>query len=494
MATEARRRRTKQQSLPIIHFYEEFVKTTSTRNGTKALADHDTGLATRDVLARRRRSRAMSTDATDGRGRSSPDILTTESITITNGPISGPVSPLTPNKPRSRRPTRIPSLQKTSAKGTQSQTGKTPPTKRLTLYERSQLGLKEREKKIKSIRDELMKECTFKPNTANTIKQKAGGKKKMKRSPQQSTRSGDKSSSTTPTTASTHTTTTTSTRQYWQDFQRSHQQQPTSDASSKDGSKTSLTTKSLRFEELYKEGLRKARQRPATEKAEQELRNKRLEEEQMRECTFKPKLYWGKKIPTTRRKPLVNITQSQNNDNLQRRGPTAPRSLSPRRKLIFETPPEQKKSSICPKSPPVQAPVKGNSLLDVGFRPIPVGGANSLDDEGSCSIGSLSLLRRHHDIMRERRADDVCSPVPPLPLEIITTGVAPMSPPPWSTVLYSSRRDDNSPMEFRRTLGIEVDAEDGEKSPLGPRVIFCGTTVGGDSIAAQTQRTEYGSI
>ena len=155
--------------------------------------------------------------------------------------------------------------------------------RRLTLYERSQIRLKEREKKIQSIREEMMRECTFRPNAdktnfrrgnSRTRKKPANGTGTSKttiRSPTINTPAG-KTEATTPTTAS-------STRQYWQELQRKQieqqtqqqqqqQQQQVSITStiSRDGSKTISTTKSLRFEELYQDGLRRARQRPATEK------------------------------------------------------------------------------------------------------------------------------------------------------------------------------------------------------------------------------------
>ena len=86
--------------------------------------------------------------------------------------------------------------------------------------------------------------------------------------------------------------------------------------------------------------------------------------------------------------------------------------------------------------------------------------------------------------------------MPPLPLEITTTkitGIVPVSPLPkdWKTRLYS-RDDAVSPLrEPTRRIQIHKELE---HSPMAPRIIFCGATVGGESEAAQTQRTEYGSI
>jgi hypothetical protein len=182
------------------------------------------------------------------------------------------------------------------------------------------------------------------------------------------------------------------------------------------------------------------------------------------------------------------------------------RSLSPIRRQLFDTHLDTKKVEINPYS-------------HIELSPIPV----EVDDMDS-SCASLSLLRRHHDMMRKRtgkRDDEPRSPFPPLPLEIITTGVAPlpleiitkgvtpMSPVrirsrPWSTVLYRSTREEpfRRSLQTRRTLGIEID-EHQEKTTLAPRIIFSSTTFGGDSVAlfgggdsvaAQTEKTEYGSI
>ena len=95
--------------------------------------------------------------------------------------------------------------------------------------------------------------------------------------------------------------------------------------------------------------------------------------------------------------------------------------------------------------------------------------------------------------MRERNQREH-SPPPPLPLEIITTGIVPVSPvanQPWQAALYS-RGGPVSPLRDG-ILGIEID-DDRAQRMMAPRVIFCGTTVGGESEAAQTQATEYGSI
>ena len=158
--------------------------------------------------------------------------------------------------------------------------------------------------------------------------------------------------------------------------------------------------------------------------------------------------------------------------------------MSPRRKIPvssnerWDPPPYQRKVD----------PI----LPAIDLSPIQTSEGRDQEEEQSCA-GSLSLLRKHHDIMRGR-SRGAHSPVPPLPLEIITTGMAAVSPvrKNWKSVLYSSRDRSISPLRGPM-LGIEIDADD-EQSPMAPRIIFCGTTVGGESEAAQTQRTEYGSI
>jgi len=92
---------------------------------------------------------------------------------------------------------------------------------------------------------------------------------------------------------------------------------------------------------------------------------------------------------------------------------------------------------------------------------------------------------------------------PPLPREITTTktpytsaGIVALSPErntandknDWKANLYTAISPLRDPV-----LGLEIDHEL-EHSPMAPRIIFCGTTVGGESSAAETRHTEYGSI
>lgn len=222
----------------------------------------------------------------------------------------------------------------------------------------------------------------------------------------------------------------------------------------------------------------------------------------MQECTFKPKLYWGRKLGRKRRTTTASPNENvSSNDTFVT--PRGHRSLSPRRKLLFEplsprrraVPPPMKPRSLLtslPRDPipiPTIPPPPRDTIPTITLSPI------DFEDEADSHCDSLSLLRKHHDIMRERnqRPD---SPVPPLPLEIITTGVPPLSSVvhhPWKTALYS-RGGSISPLRDKTLLGIEIGAEEDQRTTMAPRIVFCGTTVGGGSETAQTQATEYGSI
>ena len=206
----------------------------------------------------------------------------------------------------------------------------------------------------------------------------------------------------------------------------------------------------------------------------------------MQECTFKPKLYWGRKLGRKRRTPGASSKENKETPETRR----GHRSLSPRRKLFEPLSPQRK-----PISRPRPVKMTPKPLLPAPREdPIPNLSPSPIDKKDESSCGSLSLLRRHHSMMRERN-ERSNSPVPPLPLEIITRGIVPVSPVaknrPWQTALYT-RDGSISPLRDG-VFGIEIDDEAREPT-LAPRIVFCGTTVGGESEAAQTQATEYGSI
>jgi hypothetical protein len=208
---------------------------------------------------------------------------------------------------------------------------------------------------------------------------------------------------------------------------------------------------------------------------------RRQEEKEMQECTFKPKLYWGSKL---RRKRGASAAPPSENKPPDRSVPVrgGHRSLSPRRRLFEPLKPLRKALPPPMKPIPILPPPPRDPVPTISMSPM-----LGIEDASSC--GSLSLLRRHHDMMWERN-QRASSPNPPLPLEIITTNRSLTRP--WQTTLYSARDGSISPLR-ERMLGIEIDEEIGN-TPMAPRIIFCGTTVAGESVAAQTQATEYGSI
>lgn len=247
MAQASRQRRPKQdENTPIIHFYEEFVNKSSTRRANKCRTA---------TLQQHIQSRSEDRSKKFGKSQSTE---TTRSTTTDHG-ASTPATSM-----------EDPPTAATTQKDKTKQIAEIAPKKRLTLYERSQIRLKEREKKIQSIREEMMREYTFRPQSNF---KKGKHKSNLKSTPREDTSNdtslvntpAGKTEATTPTTAS-------STRQYWQDLQRKQleKQHPqhlsVTSSISRDGSKTVSTTKSMRFEELYQDGLRRARQRPATEK------------------------------------------------------------------------------------------------------------------------------------------------------------------------------------------------------------------------------------
>ena len=204
------------------------------------------------------------------------------------------------------------------------------------------------------------------------------------------------------------------------------------------------------------------------------MRRRRLEDEQLKECTFKPKLYWGNKVPTNRRKPLVSASSVTSSRTVK----GGHQSLSPRHERAAAPKEKTDKISSQRSSPiPDIGPIPNIKIspIQTGIHPIE-------------SVESPALRRT-------ARKDKTM--MPPLPVEITTTITSIEAASPlrrlqdWKTRLYS-RGGAVSPLRGPM-LGVEIDREP-EDSPMAPRVIFCGATVGGESAAEQTQRTEYGSI
>lgn len=259
----------------MIHFYEEFVANNSSNTDSKKYACTD--------ASSRQRQHPRSKSADKLSSWKSPDDQTSPiAIKLNSIQMSGAVYLLTPvqgtllkNKDNLTVASQRKDRSKASPRKPKQKSGKEP-ARRLTLYERSQIRLKEREKNVQRIKEEMMKECTFRPKAVTSFRKgksptkSAKNSSRMARSPVIMNMPTGSTESTTPTTLSP--TTASSTRQYWQDLQRKQQEEQKklvstdSTLSKEDGSKTISTTKSQRFEELYQDGLRRARRRPATEK------------------------------------------------------------------------------------------------------------------------------------------------------------------------------------------------------------------------------------
>ena len=303
-------RRTKQHNFPIAHFYENLIRTTGTRgsihndNNNESI-DSTSPTVQLSIASRRERFQSTKMNATMKRSTSNVSSAITRQISNKNRMSPNEIIPQNTNSARQRRMSSsanpAPKMHPAISSGNNSRfkeikpwsrdkfavNSKAPTGERLSIYERSQLQLKEREKKIENLRQELYQECTFQPkrsqasseaksnysrrtrhhlapitNTSSlgtARKIDASNRKKLGKSPTTC------ASSTPGSTQATTPTTTSTTRQCRQDPQRKQQ---LSSTGSKDGtfvSRMSSTVKSLRFEELYQEGVRKFRQRPATE-------------------------------------------------------------------------------------------------------------------------------------------------------------------------------------------------------------------------------------
>ena len=168
------------------------------------------------------------------------------------------------------------------------------PLSRLSLYERSLQQRARKEQRIRELREKIMEECTFTPNTTksnsssrtSTTRASSGGESVFDRL----YRSGSSYEDSTPIASN----------------QRISSRFSASPTGRSAISRTS-TAASTRVEELYAAGVRKVRARPKSDQAEKEQRDKRREVRELRECTFRPKLHWGRKCAALqkRKKPSV---------------------------------------------------------------------------------------------------------------------------------------------------------------------------------------------
>lgn len=134
------------------------------------------------------------------------------------------------------------------------------------MYERSKLRLAAKERHLKKTEKEMMVGCTFTPETNKSRSSSKSGNTPV------FDRLYSESKKTTPKKANGR------------------------NGDSKRGSPTSVSSHgSNRIDSLYQDGLRRAQNRKLTDKDEAEARRRRLEEEELKQCTFRPNMDWRKK-------------------------------------------------------------------------------------------------------------------------------------------------------------------------------------------------------
>jgi hypothetical protein len=94
---------------------------------------------------------------------------------------------------------------------------------------------------------------------------------------------------------------------------------------------------SRRFESRYQQHIQKMRERPVNDEDEKKLRDRRHEEQEMAECTFRPKIHWGhtrtrrtsKLImePKLNRKKISKATRNSPVVKGENRGPPLPNEI-----------------------------------------------------------------------------------------------------------------------------------------------------------------------
>lgn len=142
------------------------------------------------------------------------------------------------------------------------------------MYERSKVFLAAKEQKLEQAKHKLMEDCTFTPET-NKSRSSHGSTPMFDRLHSESRK-------VTPKKASIR-------------GREICKWSPTSMGSSC-GSTPS------RIDKLYRDGVRKAKNRQPTDKREAEARRRRLEDQELEQCTFRPKMDWRTKNPPRGRK------------------------------------------------------------------------------------------------------------------------------------------------------------------------------------------------
>eukprot|EP00977_Amphora_coffeiformis_P012892 scaffold3276_cov168-Amphora_coffeaeformis.AAC.9 len=156
------------------------------------------------------------------------------------------------------------------------------------LYEREIEHKAKRDAKLQTIRKQMMEECTFTPKTLNSI------------SSASRTASTNASSETKGALEDVYE------RLYRHagNVSTPHKVRNRSGSSSIYPSPSSNMSRtgsacSSRIEELYQEGKQKIRNRRLTEEQERALRERRREQQQILECTFRPKTHWARRVEHT---------------------------------------------------------------------------------------------------------------------------------------------------------------------------------------------------
>ena len=92
---------------------------------------------------------------------------------------------------------------------------------------------------------------------------------------------------------------------------------------------------SSRIEELYQEGKRKIRSRRLTEEQERALRERRSEQQQILECTFRPKTHWASRVERT---DLGRIGISPRDRAIRSPPGTRKQRISPPQEIVVASP------------------------------------------------------------------------------------------------------------------------------------------------------------
>lgn len=234
--------------------------------------------------------------------------------------------------------------------------------KPLNLYERAMQQKKDKELKIISIKSQMMEECTFTPKTTKsnsssrtaTTNTSSGGDTVFDRL----YRSGESVSSKMSTPL------------------KSNCYRGRPSLSGRSTASRTSTCISNRMEQIYEEGVRKMRDRPINDKEEKKIRDRRREEKEIDECTFRPKLYWGQRAITSSKqshkskivmepKPIRKHALVRRSKQLAASGEKPP--ISPPREIVIPTRPRK---TFQPWESPFREQNKEAKVNTMAFMPV----------------------------------------------------------------------------------------------------------------------------